>query len=313
MKISGILPIKNGGLFIAKNLPGILASLNSDDQLVVIENGSTDKSLMLLNEFAKVDSRISLLSIGDSGLVKALNRGISESTNPWVARYDIDDSYPVTRLSNQRSLIDVEVSAIFADYEIRSESGRKLGRLFSPLTDIATKSSLINSERTAHPVALLNRDALLEVGGYRQEEFPVEDLGLWTRLSRVGKFLSVPTVELHYRLGKTSISGSNRKRMLQMSNQIKIDNGIAQWAISALKDLEKTREIYRKDENGLARLILHLRDLKHPLVSIGLTASQSSLVSAEIRRTALSYKSFLPSTTLLFEKVRRETYRFTGV
>jgi hypothetical protein len=216
-------------------------------------------------------------------------------------------------LSNQRSLIEDEISAIFADYEMRSESGRKLGRLFSPLSDISTKASLINSERTAHPVALLNRDALLEVGGYRQEEFPVEDLGLWTRLSRVGKFISVPTVELHYRLGKTSISGSNRKRMLQMSNQIKIVNGIAHWGIKAIADLERTRAMYGGDENGLARLILHLRDLKHPLVSVGLTASQSSLVSAEIRRTALSYKSLLPSTTLLFGKVRREIYRFTGV
>jgi hypothetical protein len=98
-----------------------------------------------------------------------------------------------------------------------------------------------------------------------------------------------------------------------MSNKIKIDNALAHWAIRAIQDLERTREIYEGDADGIARLILHLRDLKHPLVSVGLTASQSSLVSAEIRRTALSYKSFLPSATLLFEKVRREIYRFTGV
>ena len=312
MKISGILPIKNGEPFIGANLPGILDTLRLDDQLVIIENGSSDNSLELLRKFAQIDSRISLLSIGDSGLVGALNRGIRESANPWVARYDIDDSYPISRLSNQRSLINSDVSAIFADYEIHSEAGRKLGRIFSPLSDAATKSSLIHSERTAHPVALLNRDAILGVGGYLKEEFPVEDLGLWTRLSSAGKFYSVPTIELSYRLGKNSISGSNRKRMLQMSNQIIREHGVASWAIRAQETLEKTKEIYGKDENGLVRLILHLRDLKHPLVTASLTSSQVSRINSEIRKIALSYKSLLPSTSLLFEKMRREIYRITG-
>jgi hypothetical protein len=216
-------------------------------------------------------------------------------------------------LSNQRSLIASDVSAIFADYEIHSEAGRKLGRIFSPLSDTATKNSLIHSERTAHPVALLNRDAILGVGGYRKEEFPVEDLGLWARLSSIGKFLSVPTVELSYRLGKNSISGSNRKRMLQMSNQIIREHGVASWAKRALENLEKTKEIYGKDENGLVRLILHLRDLKHPLVTASLNSLQVSTINSEIRKISLRYKSLLPSTSLLFEKVRREIYRITGL
>ena len=62
MKITGVLPVYNGDKFIDDSMPLILSNLNSDDELMIIDNGSTDNSYMILKKWANTDSRINLVS-----------------------------------------------------------------------------------------------------------------------------------------------------------------------------------------------------------------------------------------------------------
>ena len=62
MKITGVLPVHNGEKFIDLSLPLILRNLNTDDELVVINNGSTDDSYRKLEKWSYIDSRINLIS-----------------------------------------------------------------------------------------------------------------------------------------------------------------------------------------------------------------------------------------------------------
>jgi len=312
MNISALLPIRNGSQFIESQLPKILATLESDDQLVIVENGSEDNSAELLRKIGKTDSRINFFEIGNLGLVHALNFGIRESIHPWIARFDIDDEYPSSRLRKQRLKIGSEVSAIFADYRIETESGKDLGRMFSPLYSAPTKASLINSERTAHPVALVRKEAVIDVGGYLKEEFPAEDLGLWARLSKSGDFLSVSSVELRYRLRKASISGSQRETIFRVTNRLIETYRLYTLAISAIDQLDESTYKYREEDHGVERLLLHLRDLRHPLVWEKLSSSQRAKVSRELRDLATNLIAIKPTTSILFKKFRRDIYRITG-
>ena len=277
--ISALLPSKNGERYLSRLIPRILLMLEENDELLVVNDGSTDDSSLILAALAKSDARLKIVSTVGVGLVTALNLGIAEAKNPWVARFDVDDEYPLNRIKLQRELIEANVAAIFSDYSFISAAGISLGALPSAITSNPTKLSLVSSQRTPHPVVLLNRASVLSVGGYRVEDFPAEDLGLWFRLLEKGRFLSVPKVLLSYRLSGSSISSSNRKE--QLATKSKIIIGFRSWNVlvaSCLEEFSSTISCYLRHPRSTARIVLHLRDITNASKLSGIKFSTVKLL-----------------------------------
>ena len=265
LAISGILPIKNGEHWISRNLPKILKTLSLDDELIVVDDGSSDNSYSLLSEQASKDQRIKIFRTTGVGLVEALNLAINQSENSWLARFDIDDTYPDNRVSKQRKEIDSNTSVIFTDYRIRLNGRTNLGCIPSPITHLATKLSLLRSQRTAHPSALINKEKFLKVGGYVQSEFPAEDLGLWTRLSLIGSLKSVPINGLDYNFHRGSITRMNQDLISSKSDAILKVYSKSLEVGEIFAALEETRSSYKEVSLRNQRLIMHLWDFLHPI------------------------------------------------
>lgn len=262
MKITGVLPIHNGGKFIDKSMPLILNTLNPDDELLIINNGSTDNSNKKLEYWANRDSRINLVTTEAPGLVTALNFGILESCNNWIARFDIDDLYDQNRLKHQRKVLDGKTVAVFTDYDFFSDNNRYLGVIPSAIDADAVAISLISSQRTAHSSVLFSKAAVLNVGGYRYIDFPAEDLSLWLRLSRIGNLISIPETLLHYRLSSGSITGSRRNETKEITKKLLNGIGINQSnIISLIENIESVFEIYKKHSYARERELLTLKEL----------------------------------------------------
>jgi|688.fasta_scaffold159586_2 glycosyltransferase involved in cell wall biosynthesis len=264
MKITGVLPVHNGEKFIDKSIPLILSNLNFDDELLIINNGSTDCSDKKLEIWSKMDSRINLITTKTPGLVNALNLGIEESCNNWIARFDIDDSYETDRLKHQRASLSEKTIAVFTDYDFFSDSDNYLGTIPSALDADAVAVSLISSQRTAHPSVLFSKEAVLNAGGYRDIDFPAEDLSLWLRMSRLGDLISIPKTLLHYRLSTGSITGTKRNEAKEITKKLLIDIGINQKkAISLIENFESVIELYKNNNYARVRELLILKDLYH--------------------------------------------------
>jgi len=262
MIITGVLPVHNGEKFIDISLPVILRNLNANDELVIIENGSTDNSNEKLQKWVNIDSRINLIASKKSGLVKALNLGIIESSNNWIARFDIDDNYEPDRLKYQRASLNEKVVAIFTDYDFFSDSYNYLGTIPSAIDANAVSVSLISSQRTAHPSIIFNKEAVINAGGYREIDFPAEDLSLWLRMSRIGDLVSVPKTLLHYRLSTDSITGKRRVESKEMTRKLLTEIGINQRNILGLvENFETVQQLYTQHNYTRERELLMLRDL----------------------------------------------------
>jgi glycosyltransferase involved in cell wall biosynthesis len=260
--ITALLPARDGERYLYKLIPQILAMLRENDELLVVNDGSVDNSAFLLENLSLGDSRIRVLTTKGVGLVKALNLGIESAKHPWIARFDVDDEYTHNRINIQRQMISDGVVAIFSDYSFISSYGFWLGSVPSAITSNQTKLSLVSSQRTPHPVALVNKACVLSVGGYRVEDFPAEDLGLWCRMIEQGEFLSAPTVLLGYRLRGGSISNSNRT--IQSLKRDQIINECNSWeelTTCCIEEFASTIHCYLEQKNPTARVILHLRDI----------------------------------------------------
>lgn len=213
--ISALLPVKNGEIYLDVLLPNILSMLSPGDELVVINDGSSDQTKSIIEKFSASDLRVNLINTPGIGLVNALNLGVESAQHQWIARFDVDDQYPKDRLEEQRKLLSNEVSVIFSDYQFISKRGANLGAIYSAVFPLPTVLSLFSSQRTAHPSALINKELLIKCGGYLEQDYPAEDLALWLRLSEFGEIISVPKTLLLYRLSGASISGQSRQAQLR--------------------------------------------------------------------------------------------------
>lgn len=260
--ISGLLPVKNGERYIAELLTSILLSMRSSDELLVIDDGSTDQTFSIAEVFALADSRVTLISTSGIGLVKALNIGVDKARHGWLARYDVDDVYDIKRLDKQRALIDENVSVIFSDYKFVTDFGKNIGMIPSAVKAMPTALSLISSQRTPHPVALINKERLILSGGYRLQDYPAEDLGLWLRMSHYGDLVSVPEVLLKYRISASSISAQNRAvQLLKKSELIRSHTLWSAWQKNCVNEFVETASSYQSLKDSHKRILLHLRDL----------------------------------------------------
>lgn len=304
-KITHLMPVRNGERYLEQAWRGILQNFEFGDEVIIINDGSTDQTSNLLKQISENFDDLKVIETKSNGIVSALNTGFNESRNSWVARYDVDDTYPMHRISTQRRLISDDVSVIFADYKMHLENGFNMGLFPSPVTDFASRVSLLRSQQTAHSVALVNREHFFLAGGYLREDFPAEDLGLWIRISQFGKILSVPETLMKYRLSNSSTSGARQVEAHKVRQNLikKMPNLLrSETALDSL--ILETLEIYKTTNFEKLRVIVFLRNLE-------LAESLGLLPKTDLKfsKFKLASQSPLDVTQTIWHKALRDLYR----
>lgn len=92
MKVSILVPIYNVEMYITECVNSVLAQSYSTFELILVDDGSTDNSSKICDEFAQIDSRIKVIHKINGGLASARNAGLKEATGEWVMMLDGDDT-----------------------------------------------------------------------------------------------------------------------------------------------------------------------------------------------------------------------------
>ncbi|HEX5242322.1 MAG TPA: glycosyltransferase family 2 protein, partial [Tepidisphaeraceae bacterium] len=89
--LSVVMPVYNCQRHLAAAMESVLAQTFHDFELIAVDDGSQDKTLKILRQFEKKDSRIRVLSRPNTGIVGALNDGLAMAQADLIARMDGDD------------------------------------------------------------------------------------------------------------------------------------------------------------------------------------------------------------------------------
>lgn len=92
--ISAVVPARNSGLWIGELLESVLAQDVQQLEVLVIDNGSTDRTLDLVTEYAARDSRVRLIRSGAESAAAARNEGVREALGEYLVFADSDDIVP---------------------------------------------------------------------------------------------------------------------------------------------------------------------------------------------------------------------------
>ena len=223
-KISVIMPVHNGERFITEAIESILDQTFEDFELLVIDDGSTDRSCERATSFQ--DRRIRTIRQPHRGLPVTLNVGLREARAKWVARMDTDDiSYP-DRLQRQWEHLQLDTSGIVVlggGARLIDEHSADTGHAVTHPTDhSAIMRGLLFRTRgnfLLHPSVIILRSAALSVGGYRSILRVCEDVDLWLRLGRIGLLAALrqPVLLLRKHSANVSIVQSRLFRIYHMA------------------------------------------------------------------------------------------------
>ena len=212
MLISVIIPVFNGEKTIKETIYSILNQTFKDIELIVINDGSNDKSLEIINQI--VDSRIKLFSYPNAGLSASRNRGIELAKGEYISFIDADDLWTTDKLELQWKALQENPQAAVAyswtNYINESSQFIKSGRRIKANGDAFSKLLVTNFlENGSNP--LIRKKALEKIGGFDESLPAAEDKDMWLRLAANYKFICVEKPQILYRTSTTSMS-TNLKR-----------------------------------------------------------------------------------------------------
>lgn len=183
-RVSVVLPVRNEERYVEEAVRSILRQTFGDFELVVVDDGSTDRSSEILAGLAAADARVKIVRGQGRGLVDALNAGISVARGTYIARMDADDISLSERLALQVRELDRRPTLGVLGTRVRyiDAAGRAVGVWDVPVGTALVHWALAFGTPIAHPTVMLRRTVLPDAP-YRTAAPHAEDFDLWVRLS----------------------------------------------------------------------------------------------------------------------------------
>lgn len=208
MRISVIIPTYNRLVQVTRAIESVLAQTVKVDQIIVIDDGSTDGSAEAIS--LRYGPGVLVIRQDNAGVSSARNRGIREAEGDWIAFLDSDDVWRSTKMERQLEAMMAlggEFGACFTNgaytgnpnltQTVFEEAGFEAAKEFDALTNqinyIGGKHFLI------WPSSLVvSRALLLSVDGFDESMSNEEDIDLLFRLALATKFcfVSLPLIEI---------------------------------------------------------------------------------------------------------------------
>jgi glycosyltransferase involved in cell wall biosynthesis len=221
--ISVVLPVYNGERYLAEAVESILAQTFADFELLIVDDGSQDRSLEILRRYAERDARIRLTSRPNAGLVPTLNEMLARARGEFIARMDADDVALPERFARELAYLRThsECLAVGTAVEWIDPEGELLKRHVPLLghDEIDAAHLRTREAEICHPSALVRASAFERVGVYDPALDGAEDLDLWLRIAEVGKLANLPEPLLRYRFHFAKVGFVAKRRQVEAARQ----------------------------------------------------------------------------------------------
>jgi glycosyltransferase involved in cell wall biosynthesis len=198
--VSIIIPAYNAEKTILETIQSLQNQTFSDFEVIVVNDGSTDKTLEVLAAIA--DPRLKVVSHANSGVAVTRNRGIAEATGEFIAFVDADDLWTPDKLESQLKALQANPEAGVA-YSWTTFIDQQGKVLFSQDPVFETGNvypRLLVGNITSNGSNILARRQFVEaVGGFDSEVRPAEDWDYCIRLAALCPFVVVPKHQILYR------------------------------------------------------------------------------------------------------------------
>jgi glycosyltransferase involved in cell wall biosynthesis len=245
--ISIVMPVYNTEHCLRESIESILKQTFSDFELIIVDDGSTDKSILILKSFC--DDRIVWIS-NKHDFIDSLNKGINKSKGKYIVRMDADDVMLPCRLETQYNFLEkhknIDICGSWAEM-----FGERLGIIQRPIDHSVIVHSMLLANPLIHPTVMMKRSIIQYTKKTYKYNYPyAEDYKLWTDFALRGIiFANIPDVLLKYRISQKQVTHLKKNEMISSSLKVRIE-----YAEKILKKMGREKELFIDLFNDLVEL-----------------------------------------------------------
>lgn len=306
-RVSVIMPCYNGERFIEEAIASFRAQTYADKELIVVDDGSTDRSVEIVR---RQGGSVRLITQPNRGPSAARNRGLGAATGEFIAFLDADDWWEPDFIATMvGALKGSDAILAYCGWQIVSTQGEPRPPFIPPDYENPDKRVTLLSNASLWPIhgMLTRRDALHELGGFNEELLMCEDYDLWLRLTFTRPIARAERVLAYYRHHKALVDSDKRGRDAEYLRKIKkmfvsahpeavrdipaavlrdcIDGGFMRRGYQCYwnRELRSARRIFR---TALREGAVSLKDLRYALPALLPESVYLALINRSDKRDA---------------------------
>lgn len=201
-EVSILMPVHGNAPFLKETIKSVEEQSLVDFEFIIVLDRVADDTKTLLNEKAKLNHRIKMISSKSPGISSALNIGLNHCEGNYVARIDSDDLMHPQRLKLQKLYLDrhATIDCVGSQIIKINANSRTIGRSYLPEMPAEISDVLPFRNCIAHPSVMFRKSTIISIGGYRSEFDGCEDYDLWLRIDNGNNLKNMEIALTSYRI-----------------------------------------------------------------------------------------------------------------
>ncbi|MDB5255057.1 MAG: glycosyl transferase family 2 [Candidatus Nomurabacteria bacterium] len=216
-----VIPVYNGAQFIVAALESVVRQTLRPQQIIVIDDGSTDNTNAIVSAYAAQSSiPVRIVTKENAGLSSARNAGIRESTADYIAFLDADDLWTPTKLAQQLQLFEhtsfSRLGLVYCDYDVINTVGNPDMESHKTKLDTSIRGKVFlallkgNKILSSGSGVLIKREVFTTIGTFDETLRYAEDWDMWLRIAKEYEVDVVPEVLVHIRRHDDNMTADNK-------------------------------------------------------------------------------------------------------
>jgi glycosyltransferase involved in cell wall biosynthesis len=267
--ISVVIPAYNAEPWLGRAIESVLNQTEPALEIIVVDDGSTDNTKSVAVSYG---SKVAYIYQDNAGVSTARNQGVRCSAGDWIAFLDADDYWRADKVVSQIAVLARQPNAIFAYSGFTAVYDDGHEEIFA----VCSPEDLLPTLRCRCPfgpsMVLVNRRALLEIGGFDVSLSSPADWELWMRFVQthgVGAFAYVPESLSYCSIRSDSMSRGTRDALRQSLGIIerRLLFGLtglnrSMWKRKILARLYRDAAVALREQNESDHFLYMLRSLE---------------------------------------------------
>jgi len=272
---SVVIPAYNAERFLERTMLSVLRQTYNNLEVIVIDDGSTDKTRVVAEAGATGDSRVRIISVPNGGVAKARNIGIQEANGEYVAFVDADDLWHPTKIERQVTAMshrngDPQPAAVYVLFRIIDIDDRIMGSGHRILLSGYSFARHLCTRPVGNGSSLLvRRETALAVGGFNPAWAArgiggCEDLDFELKIAARYPIAGVGQYLVGYRRYPGNMSSNSRSMALGAISTIahhieecpELPKWVARFALATISEYAVRSLVGAKDRKLLLREFL---------------------------------------------------------
>jgi glycosyltransferase involved in cell wall biosynthesis len=247
IQITIITVVLDNMAFIKDAIESVVCQKNANIQYIIIDGGSNDGSLEIINSFG--DKISIVISEPDEGIYDAMNKGLALATGDIIGFLNADDFYAHSQVIEKvvARFNTEQCDALYADLDYVSRTDKnKIVRKWR--SGIFAKNRFVKGWMPPHPTFFVRKEVYQKLGGFNKQLHMAADYELMLRFCYFNniKVTYLPEVIIKMRLGgQSNRSFKNRVKANIQDRNAWVMNGVnPKWYTLLLKPLSKIKQYF---------------------------------------------------------------------